>query len=108
MTGRGDQRARRRTFGQQQRVVPAVADRLLGSSGGALHQERRVSGDRRREVLRQPRLGDAGQSEQEQRAVRGQRRHGDLDQPAIADVLGRDLESVGQADAKDVFGDRPG
>ena len=79
-----------RALGQQPGVVPAVAERLLGRAGGALHEQRRVAADRRGEVLADPRLGRARHAEQQQRAVGGERGDGDLDQPALADVLRRD------------------
>ena len=89
----GHERGARRPFGEQPRVVPAVADRLLAGAGRALDEQRRVAADRGGEVLRQPALGRARHAEQQQRAVGRERRDGDLDEPAVADVLGRDRRS---------------
>ena len=96
-----------RALGEQAGVVPAVAQRLLGRAGGALHEQRRVAADRRREVLADPRLGRAGDAEQQQGAVGGQRGDGDLHQPALPDVLRGDRRAVGQHAAEQVGDDRP-
>ena len=40
ITGLGTSAVPRRALGQQPGVVPAVADRLLGGAGGALHEQR--------------------------------------------------------------------
>ena len=88
-TGDGHERRVARTLGEQAGVVPAVAHRLLRRAGGALHEQRRVAADRRREVLADPRLRRAGQAEQQQRPVGGERGDRDLHQPARPDVLRR-------------------
>ena len=103
----GHQRGGARAFGEQPGVVPAVAQRLLGRAGGALHQQRGVAADRGGEVLAHPGLGRAGHAEQQQRPVGGERGDGDLDQPPLADVLGRDDGAVGQRAAEQVGDDRP-
>ena len=101
------QRRLARALGQQSRVVPAVAQRLLGGAGGALHEQRRIPADRGREVLAHPGLGGAGDAEQQQRAVGGEGGNGDLHQPPPADVLGDDHRAVGERAAQQVGDDRP-
>ena len=96
-----------RALGQQAGVVPAVAQGLLGRPGGALHEQRRIAADRRREVLADPGLGRAGHAEQQQGAVGGQGGDGDLHQPPLADVLRGDHRAVGQHAAEQVGDDRP-
>ena len=93
----GHQRLAARAVGQQLGVVPAVADRLLGGAGGALHQQGGVAADGRRQMLGHPGLGRAGHAEQQQRAVGGERGDGDLDDPARADVLRGDDRAVRRA-----------
>ena len=95
--GARHQRGLARALGEQAGVVPAVAQRLLGGAGGALHEQRRVAADGRGEVLADPRLGRARHAEQQQGPVGGQRGDGDLDQPPLADVLRRDRGAVGRA-----------
>ena len=51
MIGLGTSASRDWPLGEQPRVVPAVADRLLAGAGRALHDQRRVAADRRGEVL---------------------------------------------------------
>ena len=94
--------------GEQLRVVPAVADGLLGRARRALHQQRRVAADGGREVLGHPRLRGAGHAEQQQGAVRGERGHGDLDDAARPDVLRRDHRAVRQRAAEQVRRHGPG
>ena len=78
----GHQRRLAGALGEQPGVVPAVAQRLLGGAGGALHEQGRVAADGGGEVLADPGLGRARHAEQEQGAVGGERGDGDLDEPA--------------------------
>ena len=52
ITGTRDEGRTRRALGQEPRVVPAVADRLLAGARGALDEQRRIAADRRRQVLK--------------------------------------------------------
>ena len=90
----GHERVAAGAVGEQPGVVPAVADRLLGRAGRALHEQRRVAADGRGQVLGHPGLGGAGHAEQQQRAVGGEGGDGDLDDAARADVLGCDHGAV--------------
>ncbi len=106
-TGLGTSAASLGPSASSRRVVPAVAQRLLGGAGGALHEQRRIAADRGREVLAHPGLGGAGHAEQQQRAVGGEGGDGDLHQPPPADVLGDDHRAVGERAAQQVGDDRP-
>ncbi len=86
----GHERVAAGAVGEQARVVPAVADRLLGRAGGALDEQGGVAADRRGQMLGDPGLGRAGHAEQEQRPVGGEGGHSHLHQPPRADVLRRD------------------
>ncbi|CCB76392.1 exported protein of unknown function [Streptantibioticus cattleyicolor NRRL 8057 = DSM 46488] len=97
-----------RAFGQQLGVVPAVADRLLRGARGALHQQRGVTADRRREVFGDPRLGGAGHAEQQQRPVGGERADGHLDDAPGTGVLRGDHGAVRQRAAEQVLRHGPG
>ena len=87
-----DQRLGARAARDQHRVVPGVADLLLGGAGGALHDLGRVAVDGGRQVLGEPDLAVPGSPISKKRPVGDQRRDGDFDQPRMADVLGRDLD----------------
>jgi hypothetical protein len=90
----GHERVERRPLGEELRVVPTVAHRLLGRARGALHEKRRVAADRCGEMLRDPRLGSARHAEQEERAIRGKRGDCDLDHAPLADVFRRNLHAA--------------
>ena len=79
-TGRCHERFRRRALREQEGVVPAVLDLVLGRPGGALHRERRAAADRRRQQLRQHRLGGPRLADEQQAALSRDRHDAALDQ----------------------------
>ncbi|MND99869.1 hypothetical protein D3C80_922610 [compost metagenome] len=78
------QRRRAGAVAQQQRVVPAVADLLLHHPGAALHGQRAVAADRRRQQLGEQRLGGTRLAHQHQPALAGQGDDGALDERVVA------------------------
>src|SRR5690606_36238073 len=68
----------------------SVADLLLDHPGAALHGERAVAADRRRQQLGEQRLGGARLADQHQPALAGQGDDGALDQRVVAVDLAGD------------------
>ena len=91
-TGDGTSAAAAGPLREQQRVVPAVAQLVLGGAGGALHGQRAGAADGGGQQLGQHRLGGAGLADQQQAALAGERDHAPLDQRALADELRVDGE----------------
>ena len=99
---RRHQRLARRPLGEQQRIVPAVADLRLVGAGRALDELLRIAGDGGRQVLRHPGLRGSRHAEQQERAIGRKRRDRRLHQPAVADILWRDLFAAFQPAAHQI------
>ena len=87
---RRHQRLGVRALGEQQGVVPAVAQLVLGGAGGALHGQRAGAADGGGQQLGEHRLGGAGLADEQQAALAGQGDHAAFDQRAFADELRHD------------------
>ena len=93
--GRRHQRSHRRPLGQQQGVVPAIADGLLGGARPVPCTSRVESPE-----MAAARCSDThdfatpGKPSSSKRAIGRQRGDRDFDQPSVADVLGTDVEAV--------------
>ena len=90
-----DKGGRRRPLGQQERVVPAALDLVLGRAGGSLDREGAGAGNRRGQELRQHRLGGAGLADQEKSPVAHQRHDGPIDEGVIAVELAANRRRCG-------------
>ena len=96
-TGEGTSACRAGPLGEQQGVVPAVAELVLGGAGGALHGERAGAADGGGQQLGQHRLGGARLADEQQAALAGEGDHAALDQGAFADELPPDDEAARHA-----------
>ncbi|CAM5416455.1 hypothetical protein SBADM41S_11798 [Streptomyces badius] len=86
-TGEGAEGLLGGALGEQQRVVPAVLELVLGGARGALHGERAGPADGRRQQLGEHGLGGARFADEEQTAFPGEGDHAPFDQGAFADEL---------------------
>ncbi len=74
-------------LGEQQGVVPAVLQLVLGGAGGALDGQRAGAADGGGEQLGEHRLGGTGLADEQQAALPGEGDDAALDQRAVADEL---------------------
>jgi hypothetical protein len=95
--GRGHERLPAGALGEQQGVVPAVLELVLGGARGALDDQAAGAADRGRQQLGEHRLGGAGLADEQQAALPGEGDDAAFHQGAVADELALDDEAARHA-----------
>jgi len=89
----GHQRLGAGAFRQQQGVVPAVANLLLGGAGGALHHLQAVAANRCGQMFTKPAFCGSRFTDKQQGPVGGERGNGNFDDALVAQVLRPNLDA---------------